>query len=180
MWSISQPTNSLFSVLTLVYAHNNYMIVILSFALNRSNNFITPPSEIQAIEETYYYTAAAMVSTFSFTPQKVHLVLLHQMVLEDSIAAQFSSFTLNCSLLNGPRNIFTSSYKWVMYKQNCRWINSIPPGIIVPIDHLQCNVSFFSRRTWGLLLLLQICQSAAALTSMCLPLHTKKKRSMTL
>lgn len=87
------------------------MIVILSFALNRSNNFITPPSEIQAIEETYYYIAAAMVSTFSFTPQKVHLVLLHQMVLEDSVAAQFSSFTLNCSLLNGPRNIFTSSYK---------------------------------------------------------------------
>lgn len=65
------------------------------------------------------------------------------MVLEDNIAAQFSSFMLNCSLLNGPRNIFTSSYKLVMYKQNCRWINNIPPGIIVPNDHLQCHVSFF-------------------------------------
>lgn len=111
---------------------------------------------------------AIKVSTLCFTPHKVYPLLLQQMVLEDNIAAQFSSFSFSVIIT------VTQHFPpvdWYLYCMNkTADVLTICPRIFFANDHCKCNVSFF-RRIWALLLLLLLCQSTAALTSMCLSLH---------
>lgn len=123
--------------------------------------------------------AVIKVSTLCLTPHKVYPLLLHQMVLEDNIAAQFSSLSFTVITV---REHFTP-VNWYLYciNKTADVLTICPWFLIFANDHYKCNVSFF-RRIWALLLLLLLCQSTAALTSMCLSLHKDffKKKTWTL